>query len=113
MGIGSGIIVMWHGLIANIPAGWLLCDGTYGTPDLRESFVVGAGDGVDPGGTGGATTHTHPFTGSGHSHHISAGTAILAGDNAADVTDTANAVGTTEAGSSLPPYYDILFLMKS
>lgn len=50
-----GGIVMWSGTIAQIPAGWYLCDGgTYGglkTPDLRNKFIVGsAGD-----GTGNAT----------------------------------------------------------
>ena len=31
----SGIICIWNKPIADIPAGWLLCDGTNGTPDLR------------------------------------------------------------------------------
>lgn len=57
--IPAGLIAMWHGLLANIPAGWHLCDGTAGTPDLRSSFVKGAAAGLDPGATGGATTHTH------------------------------------------------------
>ena len=26
------------------PGGWVLCDGANGTPDLRDKFVVGAGD---------------------------------------------------------------------
>jgi len=109
----TGLIVMWHGLLANIPPGWLLCDGTYGTPDLREKFIRAPADGIDPGGTGGSETHTHPFTGSGHNHHISAGGAIVAGSDAADVTDTGYATGTTNPGSSLPPYYALAFLMKA
>ena len=40
--IPSGVIVMWSGLIANIPDGWALCNGLNGTPDLRDRFVVGA-----------------------------------------------------------------------
>lgn len=55
----SGLIVMWHGLLSAIPAGWLLCDGTNGTPDLRDKFVKGAAAGQNPGGTGGSATHTH------------------------------------------------------
>ena len=35
----KGIIVAWSGLIANIPTGWGLCDGTNGTPDLRGRFL--------------------------------------------------------------------------
>jgi len=41
-GVPKGVIVMWSGTIANIPSGWALCDGTNGTPDLRDRFVVGA-----------------------------------------------------------------------
>lgn len=38
----TGIICMWSGTIATIPSGWLLCDGTSGTPDLRDRFIIGA-----------------------------------------------------------------------
>lgn len=34
-------IVFWSGAISNIPAGWVLCDGNNGTPDMRERFVRG------------------------------------------------------------------------
>jgi hypothetical protein len=37
-----GGITMWSGAIAAIPAGWGLCDGTNGTPDLRDKFIIGA-----------------------------------------------------------------------
>jgi hypothetical protein len=37
-----GGIIMYDGLIADIPAGWQLCDGTNGTPDMRNRFVIGA-----------------------------------------------------------------------
>ena len=39
----KGLISMWYGSLATIPSGWSLCDGSNGTPDLRERFVVGAG----------------------------------------------------------------------
>ena len=41
--IPIGGIIMWSGSIATIPASWALCNGTNGTPDLRERFIVGAG----------------------------------------------------------------------
>ena len=37
-----GGVIMFSGTIASIPAGWQLCDGTNGTPDLRDKFVIGA-----------------------------------------------------------------------
>lgn len=41
-GVPSGVILMWSGPVATIPSGWNLCDGTSGTPDLRDKFIVGA-----------------------------------------------------------------------
>ena len=43
----SGFIVMWSGSVNNIPSGYHLCDGTNNTPDLRNRFIVGAGDRAD------------------------------------------------------------------
>jgi len=40
--VPAGVIVMWSGTVATIPTGWLICDGTNGTPDLRDRFVIGA-----------------------------------------------------------------------
>jgi microcystin-dependent protein len=53
----AGVIVMWSGTTA--PAGWALCNGSGGTPDLRNRFVVGSGSTYASGATGGATTHQH------------------------------------------------------
>jgi microcystin-dependent protein len=75
--IPPGGIIMWSGSIANIPAGWALCNGANGTPDLRDRFVVGAGSSYAVGATGGANTvtltggqmppHTHGFSGTTNS----------------------------------------------
>lgn len=43
-GIPSGGIIMWSGTEDDIPDGWVLCDGKNYTPDLRDKFIVGAGD---------------------------------------------------------------------
>ena len=66
-GIPSGAIVMWSGSIASIPSGWLLCNGTSGTPDLRDRFVIGAGSTYAVAATGGSAdavvvSHTHTAT---------------------------------------------------
>ncbi|MFH1768458.1 MAG: hypothetical protein ABH858_04805 [Candidatus Omnitrophota bacterium] len=41
-GTPRGGIIMWSGKIVDIPSGWILCDGSNGTPDLRDKFIVGA-----------------------------------------------------------------------
>ena len=61
--IASGIIVVWVGLIANIPVGWQLTDGTNGTPDLRNRFIIGAGSTYAVNAIGGSGNHTHTITG--------------------------------------------------
>lgn len=67
----TGIIGAWLGTLASIPAMWLLCDGTNGTPDLRDRMVVAAAaDLSDVGGTGGATSHDHTDP-AGHTHTTS------------------------------------------
>ena len=54
--VPAGGIIMWSGSIGSIPSGYYLCDGTNGTPDLRDRFVVGAGSSYAVGNTGGFTS---------------------------------------------------------
>lgn len=54
----QGTILMWGQPLADIPSGWVLCDGNNGTPNLLNRFLRGAPSGSDPGGTGG----THSYT---------------------------------------------------
>lgn len=49
-----GVIAMWTGALSSLPAAWQLCDGTNGTPDLRDKFVVGSGGGYVQGSVGGS-----------------------------------------------------------
>ncbi len=55
----AGGIIMWSGAAGAVPTGWALCDGSKGTPNLRDRFVIGAGSSYAPGATGGAATHSH------------------------------------------------------
>ena len=67
----SGMIIIWSGSTANIPAGFVICDGQNNTPDLRNRFVVGAGSNYNPGDTGGsanATLVSHSHTVDNHTH---------------------------------------------
>lgn len=75
-----GIIAVYNGSASSIPTGWQLCDGTNGTPNLKDSFVIGAGITAAVGTTGGAVaititaaampTHNHTFTDNGHIHSV-------------------------------------------
>ena len=56
--VPSGIICMWSGKSTAIPSGWHLCDGSSGTPDLRNRFIVGAGSSYSVGNTGGSDSVT-------------------------------------------------------
>jgi hypothetical protein len=65
--IPTGCIVLWSGSTGSIPATWYLCDGTNGTPDLRNSFIVGAGSTYAVNATGGTAdavvvSHNHTAT---------------------------------------------------
>jgi microcystin-dependent protein len=51
--IPYGVIVMWSGSTSKIPPGWALCNGSRGTPNLRNRFIVGAGDDYAVRSTGG------------------------------------------------------------
>ena len=79
--VPSGSIILWSGSTGSIPATWFLCDGTNGTPDLRNSFIVGAGSTYAVNATGGSAdaivvSHTHAATSTsvvtdpGHTHNI-------------------------------------------
>ena len=69
----AGMIVLWSGATDSVPTGWVLCDGQNNTPDLRNKFVVGAGETYAVGTTGGSTnvtlgsanlpSHTHTYSG--------------------------------------------------
>ena len=79
--VPTGCILIWSGSVGSIPSGFLLCDGTNGTPDLRNSFVLGAGNSYAIGQTGGSTdsilvSHTHTANSANagnHNHQIYSG----------------------------------------
>ena len=86
-----GGIIMWSGAISAIPTGWSLCDGSSGTPDLRNRFVVGAhSDGAnstwpnlapdDTGGNADATLVSHSHTVDAHNH-------VFPGDDGLQLAD--------------------------
>ena len=109
--IVAGVITKWFSSVGSIPGGWALCDGTLGTPDLRDKFIIGAGVGFSVGDSGGGVWHNHTATTDGHSHAIGGGPAIEPGANIDAGTDTKTDTLTTDAGGNLPPYNAIVFIM--
>ena len=81
-GFPSGGIIIWSGAAAAIPAGWLLCDGTSGTPNLRDRFVVGAGSAYAVDNTGGLATVTLSAAElPAHTHTVSGTTGLVSNDH--------------------------------
>jgi microcystin-dependent protein len=94
-----GGIILWSGSIANIPATWQLCDGTNGTPNLRDRFIVGAGSTYAVNATGGANTVTLDATMiPSHTHSISASGS--SGNASTDHVHALTASGTTSGHSN-------------
>ncbi|MCE5333163.1 MAG: hypothetical protein LLG06_01095 [Desulfobacteraceae bacterium] len=123
----SGIIAMWSGRASDIPPGWALCNGQSGTPDLRDRFVLGAGNAYGIGATGGEATHTLTI-GEIPQHAHQERVNSTNGDRGGYIQptgQTANAGGPTttnmpttlEAGggqphNNMPPFYALCFIMK-
>ena len=127
--IPVGGIIMWSGSIASVPTGWALCNGSNGTPDLRDRFIVGAGSGYAVAATGGSAdavvvSHTHGTT-------VTGGTGVT-GVNGANqyfgglgfalqsattgpITPSVSINSSGESGTNknLPPYYALAFIMRT
>jgi hypothetical protein len=137
----TGAIILWSGSLGSIPSGYVICDGTNSTPDLRDRFVVGAGSTYSVAATGGSAdaitvTHTHTATSTvtdpGHVHTNNAiyfgsgGTASSAGGSNLVIGATINSAttgvtvattnanaGTSGTSANLPPYYALAYIMKT
>ena len=107
--IPIGGIIMWSGKIADIPTNYALCNGSNGTPNLTNKFIIGA---VSDQNVSGITTAATTITGSNAkdggtkdavivSHRHAPTTAATGGTN--DLSSEANgrqiAVNDNVAGS--------------
>lgn len=125
--VPKGVIVMWSGALVDIPTGYALCDGTNGTPNLTDKFVVGAGATYAVSDTGGsintsmAGSHTHtinsasagaPGVTTGSVQSGTGATVVTAVSAPASHTHTANLVGDHQHGC-LPPYLALAYIMKT
>lgn len=136
MPLTIGAIVMWSGAIIDIPEGWALCDGTNDTLDLRNKFIVGAGNTYAVNDTGGfadatlvthnheaetnsSTNHTHSYgTSTGSTFDgLSQGSGTVTQRNSGGGgththTVTVPNAGESAVGKNLPPYYALAFIQQ-
>jgi microcystin-dependent protein len=128
---------MWSGTQFDVPAGWAFCDGTNGTPNLTEKFIICASANYPPTQTGGAASvalvkanlpnYDLPITDPSHSHiYQEAGTLqVQSGNTTGCLTElssssttssttgiTVNSGGGDTAFSIIPPYYALAYIMK-
>ena len=140
--VPSGCILIWSGSVGSVPSGFVICDGTNGTPDLRNSFVLGAGNSYTVGQTGGTAdavivAHTHTassvVTDPGHNHNTygayggggnpggSLNTSNPGGQNQPVTTSTTGisvattntSTGVSGVGQNIPPFYALAYIQKS
>lgn len=134
--VPKGAIMMWSGAVGNIPAGWALCDGANGTPDLSGRFVVGydaSREDYAIGKTGGEESvtltadecalpsHSHDYVLTSIYDANTSGTL----DERSTKADSYNfdyiGTGTTKtsiaeaakAHENRPPYYALAYIMKT
>ena len=121
--IPSGVILLWSGSQASIPTGWVLCNGSNGTPNLRDRFIVGAGSSYSVGATGGSNTHVLSIAEMPSHRH---GTTITIQNDSAGselFNDGSNPRGSQVfysdyqggggAHENRPPYYALCYIMKT
>lgn len=111
LSISVGVITSYSGGVGNIPPGWHLCDGSAGTPDLRDKFIVGAGSSFAVDAEGGSVNHSHDFTSYGHTHSLKSGAVLSAPPEFYSEFSESVLTGTSDIDSSLPPYYALAYIM--
>ena len=141
--VPQGGIILWSGSVASVPSGWFLCNGSNGTPDLRDRFIVGAGSTYAVAATGGAAsvtlttaqmpshTHTATVTDPGHTHTYDNAFVIdvtrstgggQTSQNERTRTTNSAVTGISVSNSSTgggtshenrPPYYALAYIMKA
>ena len=128
-GVPSGSIIPWYGNIADIPDGFALCNGSNGTPDLRNRFLVGAGSSYNLGSVGGSDVVTLTLEQiPSHNHTMWLGRDWAQGYNATGFkygeSGISNAIheathhlvteysGGSQAHENRPPFYALYYIMK-
>lgn len=120
-GVPKGTIISWFppdlgtlktdniNITNVVPKGWALCDGTQGTPDLRDRFILGAIGTPDANDVGGAPTHNHGGETGGLASY-KPGQINYASMQGYDATFQMRMSITPD--NNMPPYRKILYIMK-
>ncbi len=132
--IPLGGIIMWSGSKGNVPDGWKLCDGTDGTPDLRNRFILGAESVNNTGATGGASeiklsvdnlpSHRHEYFGDDQLQGKDGNTTTEVSRQCSGYDATSKNAGDSrvywsgktggdKSFSIMPPYYKLAFIMRT
>ena len=115
-----GAIIAWAKTLAGVPnlaEGWVECDGAVlvdalsplngqTIPDLNGGVFL-RGD-TTSGGTGGGTTHQHTGLATYSASGVQSGSSF----DTFNLDDSSAAQQKTNSASSLPPYYNIVWIMK-
>lgn len=117
-----GSIIMFNGKAEEIPSGWAICDGTNGTPNLIDRFILGS---TYAGGMGGKSQVTLTVSQLPPHKHRVAKCWYGKSDNAPDrqvvrwddSVSTNDQILTEETGLGMPidimpPYYRLIYIMK-
>ena len=123
--VPSGAIIMWSGAANAIPTGYVLCDGSNNTPDLRNRFVVGAGSGSnysvnDTGGADSVTltvdqipAHTHTYI----DQYVAINNGYrpwpASNNDCGQRNIDSGSTGGGQSHENRPPYYALCFIMKT
>ena len=99
--IPKGTILPWYGKSSDIPEGFALCDGTKGTPDLRNRFLVGAGSNYALGDTGGEDQVTLTGTQIGNHYHYFGASLQSKGSSQSDKKGAPSFVRLTSGSQAL------------
>ena len=124
----TSVIIAWSGLLADIPTGWQLCDGTNGSPNLIAKFIRGVASGAtDPGNTGGEDSvtlvtaelpvHSHSVVDTAHAHSLGSGSVILLGNgnNIGSSVNPGLSAGNTGSDNShenRPAFFELAYIFK-
>lgn len=114
-------IKLFSGTEAEVEVGWHLCDGTSGTPDLRDKFVLGGGwsDVGDSAGEQSTIIENHSETelesvmsNPTTTVEVQSGSGIVVASNTHDHDWQQIGVSHTTEQEHYPPYYQLAYIMK-